>query len=340
MENSRITIDDIARDLNISKTTVSRAISGKGRIGRETRERVLEYIRTKDYRPSAIAKSLAQSRTFNIAFAMPGESKFVDLPYFQKCMWGITSTAAQRDFDVILCMVDENDIAGLERVIDNHKVDGVILGRTYENGEAEKYLAAKNVPFVTIGTSSYRDSVQIDNDHVAACRELTGRLLDAGLTRLGVIGGRTNHIVNKSRLEGFRHAYGDRNMIPDEGLVITGSSEAAAVAEALDILLQKKPDCIVCTDDSVCITVLNRLMALQIPIPAQMKVASFYNSSTLDNFRPSITSLEFDAAEAGRISCNTLISLIDGAKPEVGTLLGYEVMMRESTAQKSVDKTV
>ncbi|MBO4560078.1 MAG: LacI family DNA-binding transcriptional regulator, partial [Lachnospiraceae bacterium] len=56
MENRKLTIDDIARDLGISKTTVSRAISGKGRIGRETTARVLAYIEEKNYKPSAIAK--------------------------------------------------------------------------------------------------------------------------------------------------------------------------------------------------------------------------------------------------------------------------------------------
>ena len=61
-----ITIADVAEALGVSKTTVSRAISGKGRIGRETRERVLAYIEEHDYKPNVIAKGLAQSKTYNI----------------------------------------------------------------------------------------------------------------------------------------------------------------------------------------------------------------------------------------------------------------------------------
>lgn len=331
MDNRKITIDDIARDLNISKTTVSRAISGKGRISRETTERVLSYINEKNYRPSAIAKSLAQSKTYNIAFAMPGESKFVDLPFFQKCMWGITSTAAGSDYDVLLCIVDENDISGLERLVNNHKVDGVILGRTYENGLAEEYLAGEGIPFVTIGTSVCDGAVQIDNDHVGACRELTNELIRRGMRRLAVIGGRTGHIVNKNRLKGFRMAFADNGMSPDEDIIVTGSSEAESVVSALDGILKKQVDCIVCTDDSVCNTVVNRLAALGISIPGDMKVASFYNSSILDNYKPSITSLEFDASEAGIISCRTLLELAEGAEPGKMTLLGYKLRLREST---------
>ena len=71
-EEKRIyTIDDIARELGVSKTTVSRAISGKGRIGQATRERVLAFIKEHDYRPNVVARGLAQRKTYNIALLMP-----------------------------------------------------------------------------------------------------------------------------------------------------------------------------------------------------------------------------------------------------------------------------
>ena len=70
-EKKVYTIDDIARELGVSKTTVSRAISGKGRIGQATRERVLEFIEKHDYRPNVMAKGLAQKKTFNLALLLP-----------------------------------------------------------------------------------------------------------------------------------------------------------------------------------------------------------------------------------------------------------------------------
>ena len=79
MDNKKLTIDDIARELQISKTTVSRAISGKGRIGQETRDKVLRYIKENNYKPSAIARGLAQSKTFNISLVMPGDSSQIRL---------------------------------------------------------------------------------------------------------------------------------------------------------------------------------------------------------------------------------------------------------------------
>ena len=82
--SNNITISDVAEALGVSKTTVSRAISGKGRIGAATRKRVLEYIQEHDYKPNVIARGLAQSKTFNICVVMPGDYALVDLPFFQE----------------------------------------------------------------------------------------------------------------------------------------------------------------------------------------------------------------------------------------------------------------
>ena len=92
-EKKNITIADVAEALGVSKTTVSRAISGKGRIGQETRDRVLKYIEEHDYKPNVIAKGLAQSKTYNLCVVMPGEYDVVDLTFFQECLFGIQEIA-------------------------------------------------------------------------------------------------------------------------------------------------------------------------------------------------------------------------------------------------------
>ena len=129
----KMTISDVAEALNISKTTVSRAISGKGRIGAETRRRVLEYIEEHNYKPSVIAKGLAQSKSYNIGWVMPSDYSVVDLPFFQKCLMGLLEMAAPVDYDVLVCTVSPDDMSQLERIVENHKVDGVVLGRTLVN---------------------------------------------------------------------------------------------------------------------------------------------------------------------------------------------------------------
>ncbi|MBP3577323.1 MAG: LacI family DNA-binding transcriptional regulator, partial [Lachnospiraceae bacterium] len=94
----KLTIADVADYLGVSKTTVSRAISGKGRVSEETRKRVQQYIDQMDYKPNVIAKGLAQSKTFNIAVVIPADCDMQELPFFQNCMCGICDAAAKRDY--------------------------------------------------------------------------------------------------------------------------------------------------------------------------------------------------------------------------------------------------
>ncbi len=165
-EKNKITIGDVAEALGISKTTVSRAISGKGRIGQETRKHVLEFIEENGYRPNLIAKGLAHSKTYNISWTMPGDSAVPSLPFFQRCMLGVSEVALSEDYDILLTMVYEDDISQLKRVATNRKVDGFILGRTLMNDIGAAFLKESGIPFVTIGSSQLGGVVQVDNDHI------------------------------------------------------------------------------------------------------------------------------------------------------------------------------
>lgn len=326
-----MTIDDIARELNISKTTVSRAISGKGRIGTKTREKVLKYINENNYRPNALAKGLAQSKTFNIGFVMPEDYNLTELSFFQNCMWGISSKASDLDYDVIISMVTENDISRLERLVDNRKVDGIILGRTLDNDPAVEYLKNAGIPFIVIGAAEDKGVLQIDNDHLAGCSELTSLLLKQGTGKLALIGGSMRHIVNQKRLKGYQDAF-EKNRIPiDDSVIYTDTCSKVKIEEAVRELLLKKAECILCMDDAICIHVLNTLEREAVKVPGDIKVASFYNSRMLENHQPAITSLRFDAMELGAASCRLLADCIEKREAEVQTLFGYQLIINEST---------
>ena len=326
-----MTIDDIARELNISKTTVSRAISGKGRIGTKTREKVLKYINENNYRPNALAKGLAQSRTFNIGFVMPEDYNLTELSFFQNCMWGISSKASELDYDVIISMVTENNISRLERLVDNQKVDGIILGRTLENDPAVEYLKNAGIPFVAIGAAEDKSVPQIDNDHLAGSSELTSLLLKEGIRKLALIGGSMRHIVNQNRLKGYEDAFKKNKIAIDDSVIYTDTCSKIRIEEAVRDLLLKKAECILCMDDAICIHVLNTLENEAVRVPRDIKEASFYNSRMLENHQPAITSLQFDAMELGAASCRLLADCIEKREAANQTLLGYQLVINEST---------
>lgn len=327
----KLTISDVAEALGVSKTTVSRAISGKGRIGKATRERVLAYIEEHNYKPNVLAKGLAQLKTYNIGVMLPEDYTVVDLPFFQSCLVGIEETAISLDYDILLTMSRGRDCAQLVRIVENHKVDGVILMRTFTEDAHVEYLKSQNIPFVTVGSSNYEGVVQVDNDHHAACRELVSILLMKQMKRIGLIGGVETHVVTQKRLQGYLDAHEQAGIPINKEIIHVNVEKEIMIERAVEKLLVEGVDCIVCMDDAVCIHVLNKLRKQKISIPAQMKVATFYDSSILENNLPSITSLSFNARELGTAACKILMELIDGRTVKPRTLLGYEVILKDST---------
>ncbi|MBQ8769436.1 MAG: LacI family DNA-binding transcriptional regulator [Oscillospiraceae bacterium] len=154
-----LTIDDIARDLGVSKTTVSRAISGKGRISAATRSRVMEYAGKCNYRPSAAAKGLAERRTRNLMLVIAGNST-------HKIIRSVWEEATQREYNVLLCYATARGKAALTRALDNHKVEGVILA--VEDAALTELLKQRQIPFAAPD----------------GCRELL-RKLDPGSGQIG-----------------------------------------------------------------------------------------------------------------------------------------------------------
>jgi DNA-binding LacI/PurR family transcriptional regulator len=324
------TIDDIAKELGVSKTTVSRAISGKGRIGAETRERVKRFIGEHNYRPNVLAKGLAQNKTFNIGLAMPEEFGVGDLPFFQKCVNGICQTAAQNDYDVILFRTTGTDLSQLKRIINNHKVDGVIQTRTIVDDNSVKLLKERDIPFVVIGSSLDTEVTHADNDHVSACRTLTNLLLSRGLRHFALIGGAMEYFVNRNRLLGYQTALEEyQGNAP--GRTYLNVTKEPQIAKAVDDALSDGADCIVCMDDFICSRVAARLAERSVRVPDDISVATFYSSILLEHNNPLITGLEFDATKLGGIACQMLIDKLAGENVDDFMSPDYRLLIGNST---------
>lgn len=138
MTKKNLTIDDIARDLGVSKTTVSRAISGKGRISAATRNMVMEYADRFHYHPSAAAKGLAESRTRNLMLVIAENTS-------AKVMRSIWTEAIRQEYNILLCYANAEGKAALTQALDNRKVDGVILAA--EDTALAALLKQRQIPF-------------------------------------------------------------------------------------------------------------------------------------------------------------------------------------------------
>ena len=202
-----IDITQIAQALGVSKTTVSRAISGNGRISAATRQRVLDYVKAHNYTPSMMARGLVKRCSYNISLVISTQFSDFELSFLRKVMRSVYQVAGDSDYDVLLTLVGENETRPVERLLDNRKIDGLILTRTLERDPLIPLLKARKVPFVAIGQPEDDQVLSVDHDQVGGCREMTSLLLMKGMKHIALLGGSMLYTVNQSRLEGFRQAY-------------------------------------------------------------------------------------------------------------------------------------
>lgn len=323
------TLSDIARELGVNKATVSKAISGKGNLSAQTRQRILEFIEECGYRPNAVAQSLARSRTYNIGLMMPGQVGDVDSAFFRECLNGVCQVASDRQYDVLMALDQETTTHHIARLIDNRKIDGIIAMRSLVHSPVVGFLQEKQVPFVLIGPTSDPEALHIDNDNRNACREMTALLISQGIKKMALIGGDEDNCVTRSRLLGFWDACGQAGL-PAQG-VFLNVAEEGKLAQAVQEAISQGADCIVCMDDYLCNLTMAHLRSLGVPVPQKVKVASFYDSVLLKNNIPPVTSLHFDAVELGRRACRMLIDRLEQQPEQDYAPPAYEILQRDST---------
>lgn len=330
-----LTIDDIARDLGVSKTTVSRAISGKGRISEATRAKVLEYIRICNYRPSAAAKGLAESRTYNLALVLPRSFIKLDQPFARLGMSAVCEEAFLHDYNVLICLSTDDNPDFLTRTLDNRKVDGVILSRTVEHDPLVEMMRKRGIPFSTMGSLPQDTrglaTIEVDHDQVGGCYEFTKAILSGYTGKIALLGNDMDYVVNQSRMSGFQKAVQELGIPKERIQVQTRLHNEAACQKAADELLENDIGFFIAMDNEICTYTLEHLKSRGISIPKQVRVASMYDSDTLRTASPSVTALSFDAAALGQVACRELLRYLRSESYDSSPRLGYHIELREST---------
>ncbi|MCD7858637.1 MAG: LacI family transcriptional regulator [Firmicutes bacterium] len=331
MSQKRITIDDIARDLNVSKTTVSRAISGKGRISQATRDRIKEYIVQCNYRPSAAAKGLAESKTYNLALVLPKSFIQMDLPYVRESLNAICEEAFIWDYNILVCLSTDEYPESLLRTLDNRKVDGVILCRTVEYDALVDILTNRAIPFATLGSLpaavSGKAAVEADHDQLGGCRALSTMVLQGCSEKVALIGNDLRYIVNQHRHAGFVQAV-EAMKFPAASIAMQMNVDTEQeCAQVVQSLYAQGFTRFVAMDDTLCLYTLHTLAKLDGALD-KCRTYSMYDSHWLDGpLRPELA-LHFDSATLAQTACRELLRCLRGEVYDRNPILGYRIITR------------
>ncbi len=326
-------IKEIAHVLEVSPTTVSRALSGNGRVSADTKRRVLEYIANNDVEPNIRQRRGPERKPGNIVVTVPQEDDYALLPFFSETLSSVYDYFSVYDYRIIYAKTKEDDISALEKIVGQHKADGVILTRIFSNAQDIKYLQEKKVPFVAIGSYDDKSVYQVDVDQQAGCRDLTSVLLRMGIRDIALFCADMTHMVTKGRMKGFLQAYEDNGLDFNPAMVFDNVENPFVVERITEDMLKQGVECILCMDDNICISVLNILRRNEVRVPQDIKVASFYNSQVLNEYYPPISCVDFNIKELGAMASKTLLDMLQGKETARKLTLGYNVILKESTKQ-------
>ena len=324
LRNSIYTMDDIAQELGLSKSTVSRALSDSGRISLATREKVQAFAKEHGFKPNLVARALAGQKTLNLAAVMPLEATALQMMFFHECLSGIVTKASETGYSVLVCMTGQI----LESAIENRKIDACILTQLKHDDENVKVLQKSALPFVVIGSGAGERAIHVDSRMKENCADFTvacvSRLMDG--SQVLFVCGSLDVEANNNRLSGFLSGM-ESDSLKEKSLQYAVCTEASDMADEISL---NSWQLILCSDDVVCLQVLEILQEKNIAIGTDVKIASFHDSVLLETHVPSITALKVDAFALGEKSSELALKAVQGEDCENVNYVDCSFMMRES----------
>ena len=184
---------------------------------------------------------------------------------------------------------------------------------------------------MVIGPEEDPQITYVDNKNLEASKELTSIMLMKGVQKLALLGGNQSFSVTESRYKGYLQAHKKAGRLVDADMIFMNCENQAKVSEAVKQALEQGADGILCMDDAICSMCIGSLRERKIPIPSQVRVASLYDSKSLEYNNPPITSVKFDTVRLGKMAAEKLLKMMGEETEEETQPLNYQVVLREST---------
>jgi LacI family transcriptional regulator len=341
MKFESATIKDIAKALNLSTSTVSRALRGSYEISADTKKQVLEYAEKINYRPNPIALSLKERRSRSIGVIV---SEIAN-NFFSQAINGIESIAYNRGYHVIITQSHESQEREKVNVehLANRGVDGLLVSLSSESVDLQYIheLHDKGLPIVFFD----RITDEIETHKVTANNALgsfhaTEHLIYQGFTKIAHITSSPYLSITKERLQGYKEALEKHKLPFNESLVKYcnhGGMILTEVEEAMNALFKSKtkPDAIFTAGDRLTTVCFGLLKTMK--LKKEIAFTGFTNTNLADLFSPSLTVIRQPAFDIGQNATELLIEMIESKRPVTefqSKVLETSLIIRESSMKK------
>lgn len=327
---------DVARAAGVSPSTVSRVLAGNTRISPDTTDKVRAAVKSLNYHPNAIARSLVRksTNTIGLIISRPAEQAFAN-PFFPEVMRGIGSSLQAEGYNLLLNMTSTpaEERSTTMRLLQQRRVDGVILtSARYHNPLIDDLLDGE-WPFVLIGrTLDHRPVNWVNNDNVAVGEMAVQHLLSRGHTRIGLIHGPLDMIVAIDRQLGYSTALQRAGLPLDPELQVDGHFNRDGGYHGLHRLLRlpNPPTAIVCADDAMAVGALTALKELGLSRQVALMGVNDDPMTALGD--PPLSTVRIPVFDLGATAATTLLNLL--SQEMTGprqVILPCQLVVREST---------
>lgn len=327
-----VTIYDVAREANVSISTVSKVINNTGSISEKTREKVKDIIKKMDYRPNILASALMGKQTRTIGLLLPDLAN----PFFSELAKSIENRGHEFDYNLVICNTDyetlkENKYLSL---LKQKKVDGFILASGFENLEKMHELIKQDTPIVIVARDFPLfpvNAVALDDfkgGYLAA-----DYLIKLGHQNLGVIA--RDLWTNRERLRGFKYALKEHSLELNSNFeFINEIDHIKAGRQMADKYINSvnRPTAIFACNDLLAAGVIQKAKELGLNIPQDLSIIGFDNTAVANILDPPLTTIAQPIESMGREVMDLMVSIIKQQKVEKSRIiLSPSLVKRKST---------
>jgi LacI family transcriptional regulator len=335
-----VTIYDLAKALNISVATISRALKDDPVVSKKTKKKITDLAEAMGYRSNHFARNLRNRRTHMIGVIIPRVNSY----FMSTVIAGIEKVTNEAGYNLIISQSSESAQKEIEsvRTMFNNRVDGLLVSLAYDTEDTSHFdlFARKHIPFL------FFDRVAMDNrwtnvliDNRKAGYDTTTHLIAQGCKRIVHITAASRSNVYADRLAGYRQALAEHDIPFREAYIMRNNLTQDAGAEAADLIrgMNPLPDGVFVANDNCAVGCLLALQRSGVRIPEDIAFVGFNNDPVSTVVEPNLSTVNYPGYEMGVVAARNLIQHLTGASSIESTntiLLKSELIVRASSLRR------
>ncbi|WP_339714198.1 LacI family DNA-binding transcriptional regulator [uncultured Kriegella sp.] len=313
----KITIYDIAKKLNITAATVSRALNNNPKISEATRKKVLAMANEMHYEQNKLALALKSGKSNTVGVVVP----FIDRNFFSSIIRGIEEELYPKGYHVIICQSQEDEKKELKNfnALLNAQIDGLMVSvsKNTKNFDHFDHVLQKKVPIIFFDRKVDMKGVStVTLDDFQAGYEATKHLIVNGSKRIAHLSGDWALDIYQRRMAGYKQALVDHNIKCPKGYVVKGQSDIHAGKKAVKKLmkLNPRPDAIFSASDFAALGAIQQLKEMGLRIPEDVKVVGFSNEPFTKFMELPITTVDQSPMKMGKMAAEVFLEQVKNTK--------------------------